>query len=68
MHYPLTDIQVGFEINDMLDINGLLDIKLPQKINYFHRRQTDDLTDRQTSRTTTIGSFSKKGKTTKNHE
>ena len=34
---------------------GLLDNELPQK-NCFHRRQTDD----QTSRTTTIGSFSKK--------
>ena len=33
MHYPLTDIQADFEI--------MLDNKLPQKRNYFHRRQTD---------------------------
>ena len=52
MHYPLTDIQANFEINQPVRY------AITAKKNYFHRRQTDG----QTSRTTTIGRFFEKGK------
>ena len=52
MHYPLTDIQANFEINRSVRYRNTV------KRNYFHRRQT--------SRTTTIGSFFEKKKNTKN--
>ena len=57
MHFPLTVIQVD------LRLIGMLDIEIPQTeiISIDDRR-----TDRQTSRTTTIGSFSKQEKTTQN--
>ena len=64
MHYPLTDIQADFEIK------WPTRYQITAKRNYLHRRQTDRQTDRsthrRTRRTTTIGSFSKKEKTTKN--
>ena len=47
MHYPLTDIQVDFEINRPVRYRNTA------KGNYFHRRG-------QTSRTTTIGSLKKR--------
>ena len=61
MHYPLTDIQVDFEINRPVRY------QMTVKRNYFHRRLTDRRTDGrtnvQTSRTTTIGSFFRKKNT-----
>ena len=49
MHYPWTDIQADFGINQTIRY------QITAKRNYLHRR-----TDGQTSRTTTIGSFSEK--------
>ena len=61
--YHLTDIQADFEFNRPVRYQNTA------KINYFHGRltdrRTDGRTDGQTSRTT-IGSFSKKEKNTKN--
>ena len=61
MHYPLSDIQVDFEIN--MPVRYQVTAK-----KYFHRRKTDGRTDGrtdrqtdgQTSRTTTVGSFFEK--------
>ena len=54
MHYTLTDIQADFEIHRPIRY------QITAKRIYFHRRQTDGRTDRQTSRTTTIGIFFEK--------
>ena len=53
MHDPLTDIQANFEINRPIRY------QITAKINYFHRRQTDGVTD---GRTTICIFFSKKKK------
>ena len=39
MHYPLTDVQADFEINQPVRYRST------EKRSYFHRRQTDRRTD-----------------------
>ena len=48
MHYPLTDIQADF------DINQPIRYQITAKRNCFDRRQTDRLTDRQTDGQTNL--------------
>ena len=56
MHYPLTDIQVDFEINEIYFHGNKL---FPQTDGRMDGR-TDGTTDGRTSRTTTIGVFFEK--------